>query len=368
MKKLLFISSRLNEKNKNGAYAVAKRNFKILSEITEIDLYRIDYKGKISNICNTIFNSRIENITLNDEKKIIEKIKKNGIDIVFLDTSVFGFLAEKIKKNFKSIEIITFCHDIDREQKKSLSLKMKKNSLLDIVKYIKLKIEIKKSEINEKKSFLYSNKIVTLNKRDTLLLKNEYGYNSSGEIPVSFEDETGKDFSPVFPINKKNFLFVGVAFLPNIEGLEFFIREVIPYIDINLYIVGKNMEKYKSYFEKLHERVFVIGTVEKLDRYYNDADAVIAPIFCGGGMKVKTAEALMYGKTIFGTSEAFEGYEVNSKYVGGICNSAIEFREKIENYIEYSTNEKINWYSREKFLNRYSNSAALEKMKDILRI
>ena len=38
--------------------------------------------------------------------------------------------------------------------------------------------------------------------------------------------------------------------------------------------------------------------------------SVIMPIFMGGGMKVKTAEALMNGKTIFGSKEAFEGYDL----------------------------------------------------------
>ncbi len=39
-------------------------------------------------------------------------------------------------------------------------------------------------------------------------------------------------------------------------------------------------------------------------------DYIISPIFVGGGMKVKTCEALMYGKNIIGTSESFEGYDI----------------------------------------------------------
>lgn len=40
---------------------------------------------------------------------------------------------------------------------------------------------------------------------------------------------------------------------------------------------------------------------------------MVMPIFSGSGMKVKTAEALMYGKFLIGTKEAFEGYEIDEK-------------------------------------------------------
>ena len=53
----------------------------------------------------------------------------------------------------------------------------------------------------------------------------------------------------------------------------------------------------------------IIGGVEQLAPYYNNADIVIAPLFSGGGMKQKTAEALAYGKTFVGTMESMQGYE-----------------------------------------------------------
>lgn len=41
-------------------------------------------------------------------------------------------------------------------------------------------------------------------------------------------------------------------------------------------------------------------------------------------MKTKTAEALMYGKTIIGTKEAFEGYVLDEKAMK-LCSNAQEF-------------------------------------------
>ena len=41
-------------------------------------------------------------------------------------------------------------------------------------------------------------------------------------------------------------------------------------------------------------------------------------------MKVKTCEALMFGKNIIGTKEAFEGYELDYQKVGAMCNTKEE--------------------------------------------
>ena len=45
--------------------------------------------------------------------------------------------------------------------------------------------------------------------------------------------------------------------------------------------------------------------VDDLAPYYKKAAAVIMPIFMGGGMKVKTAEALMNGKNYIWVKGSF---------------------------------------------------------------
>jgi hypothetical protein len=52
---------------------------------------------------------------------------------------------------------------------------------------------------------------------------------------------------------------------------------------------------------------------------------VIAPIFDGSGMKTKVAEALMHGKKVVGTPEAFSGYEKVAERAGWCCSSPTEF-------------------------------------------
>ena len=49
-------------------------------------------------------------------------------------------------------------------------------------------------------------------------------------------------------------------------------------------------------------------------------------------MKVKTAEALMFGKPIIGTDEALEGYDVERQRSVFRCNSSQDFINAINNY------------------------------------
>ncbi len=126
---------------------------------------------------------------------------------------------------------------------------------------------------------------------------------------------------------------------PNIEAFEFMQKKVMPFLeDVCLNVVGKNSEMLKNRYENL-SNIEIVGEVKSLDPYYIYADAVIIPLFSGGGMKVKTAEALKFGKNILGTKEAFEGYEVDYSKVGALCETVEDFLMAIR------TLKKGNYYN-----------------------
>jgi glycosyltransferase involved in cell wall biosynthesis len=124
------------------------------------------------------------------------------------------------------------------------------------------------------------------------------------------------------------------------------------------------MEKIKEEEPIMHD-VEVIGSVPDLTPYINEADIMILPIFKGSGMKVKTCESLMFGKNILGTDEAFEGYDADYERIGGKCNTADDFIGKINDFIA-SPRPRFNTYSRQLYLERYSESTLSEKMRKVL--
>jgi hypothetical protein len=54
-----------------------------------------------------------------------------------------------------------------------------------------------------------------------------------------------------------------------------------------------------------------VGRVENLGLFYRNVDCVINPMAGGTGLKIKTIEAMAYGRPILGTKCAFEGIETD---------------------------------------------------------
>lgn len=351
MKKILFIGRNYKNGIINGGNEVTKRNLEILSEVYLVDEVLLEFK--VSPLIKLLDTLRCNSLNFN--KKIKEElkslIKKNKYEFIWIDSSLYGNVAEFIKKIDKKIKIITFFHNVEYYY------------FLEKVKVegIKNLIMLPYACLNEKKAVHNSDKVVTLNNRDTIKLEKKYGEKDNIIIPLTLKDKYKKLEEEKIINEKPRALFVGSNFFANVQGIEWFIDNVLPEVDIDLIIVGSGMEKLKAEFEEKNSKVRVLGFVEDIGIEYAKADFVIAPIFHGSGMKTKTTEALMFGKTIFGTTEAFEGFQLNFDKIGAVCDSKEMFIKKIrsKNYI------KFNAFSREEYINKYSQECLKEKVMEI---
>lgn len=274
------------------------------------------------------------------ETELVRAIDASGAELIFLDTSVLGHIIKKAKIHAK---IVTFFHNIERQYTWDRVIH---NSPLCIFRYIA-------TRYNEKITIDLSDKKICLNQRDEELLKKLYGVDTDLLLPISFMDSWEAEKNVMAEPNGK-ILFVGSYFLPNCKGIKWFAQNVAPHIDYTVQVVGRDMEKLKT--EIQNDNVEIIGGVRDLSSYYYEADAVIMPIFMGGGMKVKTAEAMMYGKTIFATSEALEGYNnIKSDYIFE-CNTAEDFIDKLNAYKKSGQHHTCNEEIRKVFLEKYETS------------
>lgn len=378
--KILFISERLLWEN-TGAEIVTKNNLHFLIDIAgeenvdiitfyeeEESVKRLSkyknvtalkkYDNKILKFINWI---KLNNGGINSENngQVLDIINNNNYEYIFLDSSVYGKLAKYIKINKPKTKIVTFFHDVSKFWSKSL-IKTSK----EIKGTIRLCTYHPSYVYNESKTIQYTDHIISLNQRDAKLIESEYRKNVNEIIPVNIKDKFLEERINNNPKNETiEILFVGAYYLPNIVGIKWFIDNVMNNINAKLIIVGKGMDALKE--EINVDNVEVHGFVEDLDSYYYNSDLVIAPIFDGGGMKVKIAEALMYGKTIVGTTEAFEGYDLDIEKVGYKCDDKNSFIESIEDFIKNKNLNKYNEFSRNEFLEKYEYENCLKKMKFI---
>ena len=301
----------------------------------------------------TLLFHRYEGISRKEENNIISYIRNNNIDIVYIDNSFWGELVNKIRRKC-DVQVIIFCQDIEQSRVSSiLSIERKNKQWIKFLWHHYWLYIVKK---NEKKAIELSDAIITLNSRDSKELFRLYYRKSTFEIPVCLKDDYDAHVILPNPYNpdKVNLLFVGAMdYLPNIEAVEFMKKKVIPFTRGAVFnVIGKGAVKHKC------GNINIIGEVNDLTPYYIYANAVVLPIFSGGGMKIKTAEALKYGKKILGTREAFEGYNIEYDKVGALCNSADDF---VENIVKIKKDYFFNKYSQEVFKRNYSFEVLKQK-------
>ena len=63
-------------------------------------------------------------------------------------------------------------------------------------------------------------------------------------------------------------LFVGSDFFANLEGIDWFINNVLKSVDMNLLIVGKGTENWRSTYRNI-SNLDIIGTVDDIKDYYD---------------------------------------------------------------------------------------------------
>lgn len=232
--------------------------------------------------------------------RIIETIQEKDISIVYIDNSISGQLVKRIKERYTDITIIAFFHDIE-------IVKMREDKDVSFLRKMILPIFYR----NERLTVEFADRTIVLNERDKKQYEKEYQKAPDAIVPISIPEILNLPFNVKHKENERlQLLFVGVEYGPNLSGVRWFLNNVLPDItcDFVFNIVGYNMEKYRKEFEECSDKVHVIGTVESLREWYVNADLIVAPIFEGGGMKVKTAEALSYGKYFVGCTESLEGY------------------------------------------------------------
>lgn len=344
--KLLYIGQYI-ERISSGADQVNKRNQQLLMTLFKEQVTFLDPSIK------GIFDKFLFGINRRFIELAKRELDKGEYTHLFISQSHMGRIAKVVKLNYPSVVIINFFHNIEVQYAQEY---FKTEGIRAVPFYLAVKRW-------ETLGCKYSDKFITLNNRDTDLLKKIYNKEVTIELPTSFDDKFNIERTYEGMLNDDeqiDYLFVGVSFFANIHGVQWFIDNVMPYLKGNLYVVGKGMDTVP--FKNIKPNIHIYGFVDDLSEFYYKARIVVSPIFVGGGMKTKTAEALMYGKTIVGTEEAFEGYEVDKRCMY-TCVTASNFINTISSL---QLCQRYNPYSRNLFNKFYSTSSLLNTIENIL--
>lgn len=346
----IFIIDLLNEKVIRNEQYISFGKYKGIKERVERW-----FQGNVVFIDNKIINS------------IVEIIIRYNVSFVFSEESDLGNLVKKIKKTKPDCYIVCFYHDISADlfaqRRRQATWKKIHYKLLDC------NITIHQEKINQK----YCDENWVFHKYDEEKFVYFYGYKPNSMIPLSCPipviDENIKKIVTSAKSHKK-ILFVCSSYYVNKIGFQWFYNHVLPnlYFDFQIDVIGTGSKGLADFC--FDPRVNLLGPVKYLNQYYLDADIVITPIFDGGGMKVKTLEAVSYAKCIIGSSESLHGYweempdSVKEKIVFQ-CDTANEW---IDSLTQLATQDvkKFNKELYEVFINHFSYETMLKLFQNEL--
>jgi len=354
MNNILYISNYFPANEYGGRQSLCHMNYEIIKSIMGPSFFELFIKKNSTNPLAKFFGE-IDGINKDLVQDIYSILEDKSISRVFLDGSNLGHLALCIKNFNRKIMIYTFFHNVEtvfffwsfRERKTLKSL-----GIL-IANYL-----------SERKAVKNSDKLICLNTRDGNLLEKIFKKQADFIFPLSLRDQYIKSETLRTENNRLSLLFVGSNFYANKYGIEWFVENVMPYINADLLIIGRGMDLLKDKFS-IYKNIRIESNCIDLNSFYDNCDIVIAPIFDGSGMKTKVAEALMNGKTILGTNEAFVGYEsldLNEL----ICNTSDQFIKKINKFELKSQNVFLKKY-RYLYEKEYSYEAQLIRYKNMLK-
>lgn len=291
----------------------------------------------------------------------IEKdIDWSQYDLIHIEFTKYPFLIKIAQK--KGIPTLVRMHNIEADYYYNI-YKNKKN--------VKNYFQYWFYHMSERKAVNIANKIVCLTQCD--LERAKELYTAADAIfyinPVCIVDE-GKHSRN----NSKIILMTGSLWYgPNADGVKWFIKEVWPEIykydkEIRLIVSGSNPE---NEIQRIcnDNNIELVANPKEIAPFFKRASVYVAPVFSGAGMKVKVAEALMYGLPVVASLHALMGYDISNidSVIG--CKTAGDFSRAIIKIIKLCDEEyeRLCYSSRILYENKYSIDSSVKFYQNLIQ-
>ena len=166
----------------------------------------------------------------------------------------------------------------------------------------------------EKRMCLTASEVIAVSPQDAALMREMFGATTVSDIPTGVDVEFFRrpDASP----RKADLVFLGsMDWMPNIDGMEYFVRDILPLIrkklpDCTLAIVGRTPTPAIQALAERDPKIQVTGTVADVRPWLWGAKASIVPLRIGGGTRLKIYESMAAGTATVSTTIGAEGLDV----------------------------------------------------------
>lgn len=173
----------------------------------------------------------------------------------------------------------------------------------------------KKAVDFERRACRRFDRVVAVSDADRDAIRETYGVERVAVVPTGVDVEFFRPSGAASPL-PHHLVFTGsMDWLPNEDGILFFVEEVLPRVrdsvpDVSLSVVGRDPP------ERLRERatrdsaVTVTGRVPDVRPYMEEAAVFVVPLRIGGGTRLKIYEAMAMEMPVVATPVGMEGLPI----------------------------------------------------------
>lgn len=277
---------------------------------TQLELHFLDLRLKPLDAFLNLFTKKsyhVERFISRELKQRLAQILSDEkYDVVQMETLYMAPYIETIRKISPQSKIVLRAHNIeyfiwDRVRETTSNL-FKKIYLRHIVS------TLKNYELNAFEKF---DGIAAITGHDADFIRK---FNSKTiAVPFGIYPEDYRVASPdewEFP---SLFHIGSMNWIPNEEGIRWFLREVWPLIhqqhpQLLFYLAGRHMPGWLK--NTRLEGVKVLGEVDSAEDFISEKGIMIVPLLSGSGIRIKIIEGMAAAKPVISTSTGAEGIEV----------------------------------------------------------
>lgn len=263
--------------------------------------------------------------------KLIEILRHETFDIIQLETLYLAPYVDTIRE-YSNARIVMRAHNVEHEIWERITQNTGSNLRKLYLAYLTRKL--KEYEIGQFPAYDY---LVTLTERDLNQFLAKGYTNGAAAAPIGFDPDAYPDSLPSFG-SSMSICFIGsLDWLPNLEGLQWFLANCWPKIhrlwpDMTFHIAGRNTPS--SLLELRLPNVQVHGEVADATQFIARHSVMVVPLFSGSGMRVKIVEGMMMGKVIITTSVGREGIEGEHQQDFLVADTEDQFVKAIQFCVE----------------------------------
>lgn len=283
----------------------------------------LDTKVKWIDAFLSLFSKESYNITRFNSKVLHEKIKqflqKNAVDVVILE-SLFMTPYINTFRDYSKAKIILRAHNIEH-------LIWERHAANE-------KNPLKKIYLKHLSSRLKNYELHAMNKVDAIaaISKTDESYfKQHTSVPVEFIPFVFDNKHPQegTEIDATRLYFLGAMdWKPNLEAANWLLQNIVPLLKNELNKFQLTLGGFRMPEEILkmsHENFSAKGKVESPEIFISEFGTLLAPLFSGGGLKIKIIEAMSLGRLVVTTPVGAEGIGAENGQHLFICESKEDF-------------------------------------------